>query len=62
MGLFTWHLIHTSGLLGARKWKHSAGILRLEGPNEIVEFTDAVLLKRNSNNLNDRTLWAQESS
>lgn len=43
-GLFTWFLIQNLALLGPREWKHTSGILRFEGPNEI-ELTDIVLLK-----------------
>ena len=44
-GLFTWFLIQNLALLGSRGWKHTSGILRFEGPNEI-ELIDVVLLKR----------------
>ena len=41
----TWFLIQNLALLGPREWKHTSGVLRFEGPNEI-ELIDVVLLKR----------------
>lgn len=59
-GFYTWFLIQSLAIPGPRCWKHF-GYSKMWGPDEIVELTDILLLKRNSDNLNYLTLWAEES-